>query len=47
MERNFEDLFGLLPARPTECPDCGSRSILPIRYGFRHPEMAEEADREE
>jgi hypothetical protein len=47
MNWNFEDLFGPLPAHPTECPDCGSRSILPIRYGFRDAEMAAEAEREE
>jgi hypothetical protein len=46
-EPDFEDVFGPPPPRPTECPDCGSHSILPICYGFPGPEMAEAGKRGE
>jgi hypothetical protein len=47
--KTLAELLGLPPPPPdpTECPDCSSRSILPICYGSPGPEMQEEARREE
>jgi hypothetical protein len=30
------------PPQPTECPDCGSRSFVPILYGLPAPGMTEQ-----
>jgi hypothetical protein len=35
------------PSSPTECPDCGSRSIICILYGFLGPEGLDLAQRGE
>jgi hypothetical protein len=34
-------------AHPSECPDCGSASILPVGYGFPGEELEQEAMRGE
>jgi hypothetical protein len=43
----LERMFGPPPPGPTECPDCGSPSIVPIRYGLPGPEMQGQARRGE
>jgi hypothetical protein len=44
---SLTEIFGPPPPRPTECPDCGSHSILPICYGRPRPETVERARRHE
>lgn len=41
MFKSVKDVFGHPPPRPTECPDCGSQSIVPICYGLPRAEMLE------
>ena len=40
-------LLGPTSPPPAECPDCGSRAFVPIRYGLPGPEMRERSRRGE
>ena len=42
-----DDIVGHGPPDPRECPDCGSRSVVPISYGLPGPEMQEKGRRGE
>lgn len=45
--KSLAELLGPAPPPSTECPDCGSHSIVPICYGLPGPEKREEGRRGE